>query len=75
MDLRYFVKCISFQNQFWSIIFYTVAILASLSIIFIEEAVYISLFLDKSDPFERDNPSILKNVNTVSNFLKLFIYK
>lgn len=65
MSLKYFVKCISFQNQFWSIVLYMLAILASLSIIFIDESVYISLFLDKTDPFNRKNANFLKNVNTV----------
>ncbi len=41
MNLAYFLKCISFQNQFWSIVFYSVALIASLSLIFVDEPVYL----------------------------------
>lgn len=66
MTLKYFVKCISFQNQFWSIIFYAVALVASLSLIYIDGPIYTQLFIDKSDPYTRNNTSILTNVNSVN---------
>ena len=41
MNLKYFVKCISFQNQFWSIILYSSALIISLTMIFIDQPVYL----------------------------------
>ncbi len=45
MNLVYFVKCLSFQNQFWSIVFYYIALVASLSLIFVDEPVYLLNYL------------------------------
>ncbi len=66
MSLAHFIKCISFQNQFWAMIMYLAAIILNLSIIFIDEAVYISLYLDQTDPYMRPIATILNNVNDVS---------
>lgn len=65
MTVQYFVKCISFQNQFWAIVSYLIAIVASLSMIFIDETIYTELFLDKSETFLFNNTAILSGINAV----------
>lgn len=47
MSVPQFIKCVSFQNQFWAIFLYLVALVFSLSIINIDEAVYANLYLGR----------------------------
>ncbi len=66
---QFVIKCLSFQNQFWSIIFYLVSLVVSLAVINIDEATYTTLELSNTDVFNTNktiNTNFLNNVNTVS---------
>ena len=66
MSWTYFVKCISFQNQFWSIIFYTIALVFSLSMIFIDEAVFI---LETQTSTSKNLAATTANISAVSQVI------
>ena len=63
--MAYFVKSISFQNQFWSIVFYVIAVVVSLSLIFVDEASYVTLYLDNANVFNQTATNFLVRLDTV----------
>ena len=71
------IKCLSFQNQFWSIIFYLVSLVVSLSIINIDQSVYTTLELSNTDIFNGNQTmsnQFLNNVNTVRTLYFLICF-
>ena len=60
--VSYIVKCLSFQNQFWSIIAYLVSLIATLSIIKSDELVYLTLFIKNENVFNQTDSVFLKNM-------------
>jgi hypothetical protein len=56
MNRDHFIQSISFRNQFWSIIFYFIALGVSLPTIYIDERIYLKLF---NSDFTFDNTDII----------------
>jgi hypothetical protein len=59
MDSKYLIKCITFQNNFWSVVFYFIALALSLVMIFIDDNIYIESITNKANGFIQ-----LNNVST-----------
>jgi hypothetical protein len=60
--ISYIVKCLSFQNQFWSGIAYIVALVATLSLVNSDESSYLTLYLENADVSTQIDSSFLKNL-------------
>ncbi len=69
MTVSHFIKCISFQNQFWAIFLYLIALVFSLATINIDEAVYLNLYLNSLN-YSSNNTNIdyINVLNTVRYF-------
>ncbi|RMZ97417.1 transmembrane protein -like [Brachionus plicatilis] len=63
MNCKYFVKCLSFQNQFWAILLYMIALLISLSTIFIDQPPYL-VSLNETAILNNSNNPFLENIET-----------
>jgi hypothetical protein len=74
-NLRFLVKCISFQNQFWSIILYACALVISLAFISFEDSVFLNLYLEpeKGEFNSTSGATFLNNMNQVCFFYS-FLY-
>ncbi len=67
MTLSHFIKCISFQNQFWAIFLYLIALVFSLATINVDEAVYLNLYLNGLNySSNTTNTDFINVLNTVS---------
>jgi len=71
MNLAYFVKCISFQNPFWCIIFYLVAFISSLSIVHIDD----ELFLSKTTNYTLSDVSKIELQKSVDIWKSIYSVK
>ncbi len=60
--VSYIVKCLSFQNQYWSIIAYLVSLIATLSIIKSDELVYLTLYIQNENVFNQTDSTFLRNI-------------
>jgi hypothetical protein len=60
--VAYIVKCLSFQNQFWSIIAYLASLIATLAIIKSDELVYLTLYIQNENVFNQTDSIYLKNM-------------
>lgn len=70
MNLNYFVKCLAFQNQFWAIVSYIVALVVSLVLIDVDQTVYSISNLKKSENVTQTlNDQIENTINSVLNFV------
>lgn len=70
MSLKYFVKCLAFQNQFWAIVAYLVALVVSLVLINVDQTVYsLSQLRYSRNVSDQLNNQIANTLNLVNNNL------
>jgi hypothetical protein len=72
-NVRFLIKCISFQNQFWSIILYSCALVISLAFISFDNSVFLNLYLEaEKAEFNSTGSTFLNNMNQVTFCFWLF---
>lgn len=63
MDIKYFIKCITFQNNFWSVVSYFIALVLSLVMIFIDDNIYIESITNQTNGFIQLNNVRIYKIN------------
>ena len=66
MTIRHLIKCLSFQNQFWSIVFYGIALILSLTLIYIDETIYFTSFVQNNLVTPDTKTAFTNYLNSVS---------